>query len=391
MRGHIRERGPNTWQLIWYAGRKPDGRPDYHSCTVHGSKEAAEGKLATILASIYTGEYVAPAKETVGQYLNRWLEEIRPSVRPKTWAWYKMQCQLYLIPNLGQIPLQKLAPLHIQSLYRKLLESGRTGDTSTGKKGQGLSPAAVRGVHRTLRRALGLAVKWGLLVRNPAEAVEQPKRAKAEQKTLAPEEIARLLDASKKTERYSFYLAAVTTGMREGELLGLRWQDVDLERGTATVKQQLSRAGEHPSFSEPKTAHGARIVSLPESLVVALRKAKSVEEEERKAYGKDYQNYDLVWHVPGGRPINPRNLNRQFKSLLKKAGLPDMRFHDLRHTHATILLQAGTHPKVVQERLGHSQIAVTMDTYSHVIPALQTQAAQDIDKLLFGKRNIDKN
>lgn len=372
--GHIRQRGPGTYQLIYFIGRKPNGKPEYKSETVKGTREEAEARMTAIEHSMNIGEYVPPAKQTVEQYMTTWLDEIKPTVRPKTWTWYEYINRIHITPNLGQSKLSKLTPLQIQTVYRELLE--------------GHSASTVRGVHRTLRAALGQAVKWGLIARNPAEQVDQPKAEKTEQRTLTAEEIDKLLLASVDTGRYSLYLAAVTTGMREGELLGLRWQDVDLDHGIITVKQQLSKAGVNPEFGPVKTGAGRRRIIVPESLSAALKDHRKEQEKERELYGKEYKDYDLVWAILGGGPISARNLIRQFKGLLSKAKLPDIRFHDLRHTHATLLLEAGVHPKVVQERLGHSAINVTMDIYSHVLPDMQQGAASAIDNIL--TRRSDK-
>lgn len=266
MRGHIRKRkGKNgdSWQLIYYVGRKPDGRPDYKSCTVKGTSKDAEAKLAEIINSINYGEYVPPGKENVGQYLTRWLEEIKPTVRNTTWVWYEVNCRLHLIPTLGHIKLTKLTPLQIQSAYRKLLGS----ETSAkGRQSEGLSANSVRGVHRTLRRALGQAVKWGLISRNPADQVEQPKAEKTRPQVLTAENVDEFLStvATTAPDRYSLYLAAITTGMRQGELLGLRWQDIDFKNRVAAIRQQLVKAGREPKFQPPKTDAGERRVLLPD-------------------------------------------------------------------------------------------------------------------------------
>lgn len=383
MRGHIRTRGENTHQLIYYVGRKPDGRPDYRSTTFHGSKRDAEIHLANIISSIGKGEYAAPTKETVGQFLNRWLEAIQPPViEEKTWKWYKTNCKMHLIPKLGHIQLAKLTPLQIQAAYRELLDGGRAAKSQGGEPGDPLSPNTVRGIHRTMHRALGQAVEWGLLAQNPAAKVKQPKEVKTDRRVLIPEEAARLLDVSHPTGRYSLYLAAITSGLRQGELLGLRWRDVDLDRGVATVRQELKKAGKNPQFKPPKTPSSFRAVSLPQSLVAALRELRRQQEEERELFGASYRDYDLIWTVPGGGPISPRNLDRQLKSLLRKAGLPDMRFHDLRHTHTSLLARAGVHPKVAQERVGHAQSTLTMDIYTHTTAGMQEAAAAAIDKLL---------
>jgi len=294
LRGHIRQRGPDRWQLIWYVGRKPDGRPEYRSCSVHGDRAAAEGKLAQILASIYTGEYVAPSRETVGAFLLRWLDEVKVAVRPKTYRSYEQLCRNHLIPLLGSIPLAKLTALQIQQAYRQMLERGRRAKGWGAEEGDGLSAASVAAAHRVLRRALNQAIKWGLLVRNPCAGVEPPKPQPREYVILTPEQADALLKAAEPTGRRSLYLAAMTTGARLGELLGLRWKDVDLENGTTTIVQTLERGGTNPRFGPPKSESGRRVITLPPSLVEALREQWELEQKEREVYGKEFKNYDLA-------------------------------------------------------------------------------------------------
>lgn len=366
--GHIRQRGPGTYQLIYYVGRDANGKDKYKSETVKGERKDAEDRLLEIEHKLNTGEFVPPGKETVEQFMATWLEEIKPTIRPKTHTWYKGMVDNHITPAMGKAKLSKITPLQIQAVYRNLLDE--------------LSPSTVKGVHRTLRAAFGQAVKWGLIAKNPVDQVDPPKVEKKEYRTLTAEEIDKLLLASVPTGRYSLYLAAVTTGMRQGELLGLRWRDIDIDKGIIIVRQQLARSWGEPEFGPVKTDSGRRVVAMPESLITALKDHRQMQQRERELYGAEYKDYDLVWAVLGGGPISSRNLNRQFKTLLKKANLPDIRFHDLRHTHATLLLEAGIHPKVVQERLGHSAISVTMDIYSHVKPNIQKEAAAAIDKAL---------
>lgn len=384
--GHIRKRGENTYQIIYPLGRGPDGKKKYGSETIKGTLKDAQVRRAQIIAGLDSGDFVHSGKGTIGDYLLRWLAEIKSSIRPKTYRSYEQITRLYLIPHIGAIQLGKLSPLHVQAMYRKLLEEGRAGKTATGNAGEGLSPTTVRVIHRTLKSALAKAVEWGLIAKSPADRVEQPAKVTKDPKTLTPEEAVRFLEATKPTGRYSLYLAALTTGMRQGELLGLRWSDVNLEKGIATVTQQLISAGEEPVFGEPKTKHGNRIVILSKNLVKALAEDWSNEAAARHLPGSTCGKYDLVWHVVNGNPISARNLDRQFKSVLQKSGCPDIRFHDLRHTHATMLLESGVHPKIVQERLGHSDIAVTLNTYSHVMPILQGIAADQIDSILEPKK-----
>lgn len=354
MRGHIRKRGENSWELRWYVGRGPDGKKRYKTKTVHSPRKSdAQKELNRVLAETARGSYVEPSKMMLAEYAQQWLAGIKGSVKPRTWDWYEMIMRVHIIPHLGHLSLSQLTPMYVQTAYRELRESGASAST-------------VNGCHRVLRAALNQAVRWELLHRNPVVGVDKPRRSRREMEVLTSQQVGRLLEVARSRDTYPLYLAAVTTGLREGELLGLRWRDIDLARKTITVTGTLDRdAGR---IDSPKTESSARTIPIPTELVEELRKMP--------------RRSELVFTTPTGQPINRSNLHRQFKSLLKKAGLPSIRFHDLRHTHATLLLQAGVHPKIVQERLGHSSISMTMDIYSHVFPHMQSQASDQISEIL---------
>jgi integrase len=382
VRGHIRKRGKDSWQIVIYRGRDPDGRRLYDYHTVHGTKSQAAKKLTELLRQLDTGRYVEPSKESLAEYINRWLDQVRLTVKPRTHEYYAHWCGR-ICEHIGHIPLDKLTGLQIQEAYTKLLE-------------EGLSPNCVRGVHRSLRRALNQAVEWGLLRNNPALKAKPPKKEKVSFQALTTEQVGRLLSAARRADDrchlYSLYLTAVMTGMREGELLGLRWRDIDLDRQVIVISQICVKGGTNPVFGEPKTSSSGRQVTIPDSVVAALKEHRRWQREHRLAVGPLYQDYDLVWPNDVGTPRTARGLIRNFHSLLISSGLskrqpdgsihPRIRFHDLRHTHATLLLESGAHPRVVQDRLGHSSISVTMNLYTHVMPHLQQQAADNFEKML---------
>ncbi|MDI6871906.1 MAG: site-specific integrase [Bacillota bacterium] len=390
MKGHIRRRGDDSWAVVIYLGKDAAGKDRYRWYSVKGTKKQAEAKLAELLSSMNQGGYVEPSRLTVAEYLKKWLAEaVEPSVKPKTHQWYKMIVDRHLAPALGRIPLSKLKPLDLQGYFTKALTSGRYVDGEPGKGA--LSPASVRGQYRVIHRALEQAVKWGLVARNVADAVDPPRVPRREMKTLHRDQVLALLEKSKPTGHYALYLAAVTTGMRQGELLALRWSDVDLDARTASVQRTLKKAGLNPEFDAPKTSKGIRSVALPAELAEALRRQKAEQAEQRLKAGDRWQDFGLLFTTRLGRPISPRNLDREFKELLEAAGLPkEIRFHDLRHTHATLLLGQGVHLKVVSERLGHSSVSITGDIYSHVLPTMQQQAAALLDEALFGNRKPAK-
>jgi len=246
----------------------------------------------------------------------------------------------------------------------------------------GLSSRTVRYTHAVIYSALKQALKEQLIARNVAEAVVLPAQQKKEIRPLTTEEVHRLLSAAKDDRLYPAFLLELGSGLRRGELLGLRWQDVDLKAGVITVRQSLIRTRAGLVFQEPKTERSKRNLPLPPAVVRELKAHRARQAEEKLLLGPDYEDRGLVFCLENGKPLDPRNFTRHFELLLKKAGLPHVRFHDLRHTHATQLLGLGVHAKIVQERLGHTTISTTLDTYSHAVPGLQEEAARKLDALL---------
>lgn len=277
---------------------------------------------------------------------------MRNTVKHRTWQRHEEVVRLHLKPSLGKIRLNRLDALRIQSLYRAKLDSG-------------LSPRTVQIIHTTLNKSLKQAVKWSLISRNIAEAVDQPRSTKREIRPLDQGQVKRLLRTAQGTNLYALYLLAVTTGMRQGELLGLKWEDVDLRTGALQVRRTVFSG----KASAPKTPKSKRSIKLTEAAIGALK-------------GHQRQG-EWVFSSRAGTPIERHNLiTRSWKPLLRKANLPDIRFYDLRHSCATLLLTKGVHPKIVQEVLGHSSITITLDTYSHVLPDLQKEAARAMEDLI---------
>lgn len=377
MRGHIRQRGKKSWSIVLDLGRDPSGKRRQKWHTVHGTKRDAQRELTRLLHSLNTGEYVEPSKLTVGEYLNRWLSDyakIRVSIR--TYERYSEIVRLHLIPSLGNHLLPKLQPLHIQECNSRALESGRID----GKGG--LSPQTVLHHHRVLSEALHQAVRWQLLTRNPADAVEPPRPKRKEFRAPDEAEIAVLLESTKNTPHHVPIFIAATTGMRMGEILGLRWKDVDLKESIISVRQAIVRTSNGLRFHQPKTLKGRRLIPLPQITVDRLGDHRRQRTAECLALGMRLEDTDLVCCAADGTPIDPCTFSKTFASTIKKLGLRKCRFHDLRHGHATQLLRHGIHPKVVNERLGHSSIGITLDVYSHVLPSLQEEAAKKIDAAL---------
>ena len=288
---------------------------------------------------------------------------------------YEEIVRCHLSPRLGHIPLSKLQPLHIQSYYSEALLSGR-------RRGKGgLSAQTVLHHHRVLREALQQAVKWLLLARNPADAVEPPRPKRREMRALDGEATGKLLRAATETRLYVPIMIAVTTGLRRGEILGLRWEDVDFENANLAVRQSLEQTKAGLAFKQPKTAKGRRVVALPGLTIETLKQHRKQQAAERLMLGQAFEDHGLVCARADGNPWPSNSFSAAFVALAKKAGCT-IRFHDLRHTHATQLLRQGVHPKIVSERLGHSTVGITLDVYSHVLPGMQEEAATRTDTAL---------
>ena len=386
MKGSIRSQGKASWELRVYLGRGPDGRKLYKSHTIEGTKRQAQNELNDLLSKLQRGEYVAPSRMTVAEYLERWLTDYgRVKVAAKTLERYSEIIRAHLAPALGHHALPKLQPLHIQAYYSHALERGRRDGRG------GLAAQTVLHHHRVLREALQQAVRWQLLSRNVADAVEPPRPQRRETEVFDQAEVDRLLEAARGTRLGLPVLLAVTTGLRRGELLGLRWQDVDLEGGKLAVRQSIEQTKAGLAFKQPKTQKGRRVVTLPPMTVDGLRRHKAEQAKERLQLGPAYTDHGLVLARPDGRPQNPEEMTRAFKRFVQRAGVRVLSLHKLRHTHATLLLGANVHPKVVSERLGHATVGITLDTYSHVLPNLQEEAARKIDALLTGSGRAPKS
>ncbi|HUU63987.1 MAG TPA: tyrosine-type recombinase/integrase [Dehalococcoidia bacterium] len=377
MRGHIRQRTKGSWAIVIDVGRDPEtGKRCQQWHTVRGTKRDAEQAMREMLVGLDKGTYVKPNRLTVAEYLQQWLQGyVAINTAPKTRERYEEIVRGHLIPALGSIPLPNLQPRHIQKYYADALESGRRD----GKGG--LSARTVLKHHRILYEALKHGVRQGVLIRNVAEAVDPPRPRNKEAAVLGPSEARLLVEASRGTPYHPIFFTALYTGLRRGELLGLRWCDVYLDLATLSVVQTLQqlRTGEY-IFREPKTKRGRRQIALPPSLAILLREHRATQENVQKSLGKTLAPTDLVFSHPDGKPIRPNSVTRALSSIARLVGLYDIRLHDLRHAHATILLRQGIHPKIVQERLGHSSISITLDTYSHVLPGLQEAAARRFEE-----------
>jgi integrase len=315
---------------------------------------------------------IANGRQTLGQFLLRWLQDsVKPTVRPRTYSSYSQLLLDHVIPALGQVPLGKLGPQHVQGFLNQKLRQGR------------LSGRTIQYLHAVLRAALNQALRWRLVQVNVATLVDPPRAERHEVHPLTPREARTLLDAAQGDRLAALYALALAVGLRQGEALGLHWEDVDLEAGNLRVRVALQRQdGRGLQSVEPKTARSRRGIVLPPYVVESLRAHRSRQVQERLLAGSRWQETGLVFTTAIGTPLDGGSVTHRFQRMLERAGLPRLRFHDLRHACASLLLAQGVHPRVVMEILGHSQISLTMNTYSHVIPALQREAADRMDAVL---------
>ena len=380
MRGHIKQRSKGSWTLWMELDPDPaTGNRRRLTETIRGTKREAEKRLAELVHNIDTGGYRRPpGKLTVGEYLKQWLADYASTgVRSYTCQEYQNIVVNRLIPALGNHPLGQLQPSHLQSLYSRLLRKGRRD----GKGG--LSPKTVGNTHRIMSEALSHAVRWGLVGRNVALAIDPPRSRKKEMEVLSAEKIHALLEASRGTQYFAPIHLALFTGMRRSEVLGLRWSDVDLPLAAISVNRVLHvLKGGRVVFEEPKSARSRRNIPLTPESAMVLRGHREKQERDAAMLGHQVSDEDLVFAQADGRPMLPNSLTHAYLRIARRVGIHGVRLHDLRHTHASLMLKQGVHPKIVSERLGHANIAITLDTYSHVMPGLQAEAAKRFDEVL---------
>jgi integrase len=309
----------------------------------------------------------------------KWLPSVKTTVRPSTFAIYRAVANGHVLPYIGDKPLQQLHPADLDKLYGDLTE-------------RGLAPKTVRNVHSLMRSALRDAVTWGNVTRNVASLAKPPRVTRTEMRTWSPDELRAFLDHVEGDRLFAAWLLLATTGMRRGEALGLHWRDLSLDRARLSVRQALVLVGNEPALQEPKTAKGRRSIPLPPETVAALKAHKAAQAQERLALGADYDSSrDLVFRRVDGTWVHPSSLTRRFEALVRQTGLPQIRLHDLRHTFATLALQASVPVKVVSEMLGHASVTITYDTYSHVIPGMMEDATSVVSALIFPARNREES
>lgn len=349
------------------------------------TRKEVQEKMKVALHEQQQGKLITAPSQTVAQFLVDWLENTqRQRVRPRTYERYKEAIDLHLVPALGHHKLEKLTPQQVNAFYAK-------------KTSEGLAATTVIYYHSVLHNALGMAVKWGLVARNVCDLASPPRKARHEVQTLSVEQLKKLLVTLHGHKWEALFSLALATGLRRGEILGLKWQDINFLTGKLQVRRILSRVPtktenrEHVYVeAEPKTQKSRRNVTVASFALDVLREHRVHQLEAKLKAGELWQEHDYVFCTSLGTHLGPNHVVEELKKLLKQAGLPDIRFHDLRHSAATLLLSLGVHPKVVQELLGHTQISMTMDIYSHVLPDMQEDAINRLHDAL-SKQDDDQD
>ena len=378
--GTITKRKDGRWQT---AVSLEGGRRKFYYAKTY---KEAQSRLRRALLDLEKGTLLVSRRQTVDEYLDGWLGNVKYSVgSPRTFESYRT-CVSRIKPRIGYIRLDALKPAHVQQLYTNLLDTG-------------LAPRTVEQTHSVLHRALAQAMKLDLCTRNVTEATDVPRPKHSEMRTLTAEELVRLFETSAEAEAqlhteevkpptnwHSLWVLLGMTGLRKGEALGLKWSDIDFEQSRLVVRRSLQRiSGAGLQFTDPKSAASRRTVQFGAKVGTALREHRQDQLKWRLRLGPQWKDEDLVFCTTFGGKVDPTKVNKQLDQALARAGLPRVRVHDLRHGCATMLLQAGVHPRIVQELLGHSDVAITLGTYSHVMPTMHREAAAKLDALLTEK------
>ena len=369
--GNIRKRSDGRWEGRYTAGRDPaTGKAIYKNVLAKTQKECKE-KLKRAIEKNAKVDTIRAEQYTVGQWMDVWFENCaKIKVRPSSHKTYRGYIDNHIKPNIGKIPLSKLSSLDLQKLYKKLLSGGRVERIESKNQPKGLSPKTVRNINQVISSAMDFAIDQKLIATNPTDGCALPKLEHREMKTLPTEQLTSFLREAKESGVFELYYIELATGLRRGELLGLKWEDIDLERGTIQVRRQIARIDGEIVEAPLKTKNSYRVLSIGADAVEILK-------EQRKRTHSEY-----VFPSPTGGPMSPDSVLHMLHRVLKRAGLPKIRFHDMRHTFATVALQNGVDIKTVSGMLGHHSAGFTLDTYAHVTTQAQRQAANTMDSIL---------
>ena len=365
MNGSIRRRSESSWELTVDLGRDSNGRRRRRYTNVKGTKSKAQRKLRELVSALDQGASLDQSEVSVGDFLSSWLTSYADvNTGPRSAEGYRQKIRLHITPYIGDVRLTKLSPQHVQNLYSQLHDKG-------------LSARSIIHCHRILKGALKRAMKWGLLGWNVCETVDPPKAVRKEMKAMTFEEVQLFLTAAAESPYRVFFFVSTYTGMRRSELLGLRWSSTDLERGTISIHETLQRiTGQGLQVLPTKTASARRMIPIPKDVVTVLTGFRIKQQQDCETLGSAWKTSDLVFRHPDLRPFDPNTLSHAFSDVIKKAGMSGVRLHDLRHTHASLMLKKHVDPKTISARLGHSSVVITLDTYSHLLPGMQEEAIE---------------
>jgi integrase len=379
MKGHVIKRSKNSYSIVLELGPHPEtGKRQQKWITVEGNKKAAEAELAKRINEVNTGDFVDPSKVTVGEFFEQWLKVVaEQKVSAKTLERYQSIVTNHIAPAFGRLPLQRLTALHIESHYARIAKEGR----KDGREG-GLSAQTILHHHRLISEALDKAVLWKLIRSNPAAGAEAPTVRPHEVVPIDETQTVWLLSAAEGTRLYIPIMLAVSLGMRRGEILAVRWLDVDFTHRILHVRRAVEETRTSIVFKEPKSKKGRRKIAVPQIAMEALRKHQTHQNGLKADLGSDYQDLDLICCVEDGSLWAPSAFTSAYRALLKRRKLTGPNFHALRHSHASQLLSNGVDPKVISERLGHARTSFTMDVYAHLMPGRDEEAATRTDTAL---------
>ena len=370
--GNIRKRKDGRWEGRYTAGHDPETGKAIYKNVLGRTQAEARAKLKAAIEEARSLDITRVGRYTVGVWMDEWFENYaKVKVRPSSHQTYRGYIDNHIKPNIGKLPLAKLTSLELQKLYKKLLEKGRIDRTESKRQPKGLSPKTVRNIHQIIASAMKLAKEQKIIATDPTEGCALPKLEHREMKTLPVEQLASFLREAKDSGVFEMYYVELATGLRRGELLGLKWEDIDLDRGSLRVKRQIARIDGEVVEAPLKTKNAYRTLPLAEDTIQVLQ------QQRKKVGGSPW-----VFSSPVGGPISPDSVLHMLHRVLRRAGLPRVRFHDLRHTFATLALQNGVDVKTVSSMLGHFSAGFTLDTYAHVTTAAQKEAARTMEKVL---------
>jgi len=369
--GNIRKRKDGRWEGRYTAGINPENGKQIFKNVLGKTQAEVKEKLKKALADSQWLDLAKQGKYTVGTWMDAWFENVaKIKVRPSSHQTYRGYIDNHIKPNIGNIPLEKLTTMELQKLYRKLLTSGRVERIEADKQPKGLSAKTVRNINQVISSAMDLAVAQKIILENPTNACSLPRVEHKEMQTISSEQLQTFLEEAKRSGVYEMYYIELSTGLRRGELLGLKWEDIDMKQGIIRVRRQVSRIDGKIVEAPLKTKNSYRAVTISPQAVEVLKAQKEKTDDE------------YVFPSPNGGPISPDSVNNMLHRVLDRAGIPRVRFHDMRHTFATLALQNGVDIKTVSGMLGHFSAGFTLDTYAHVTTAAQKEAAQTMGNVL---------